>query len=80
MRSEPSANDSPYLPACVQDPGFMPWLSRVLTIVRNARPGTEFPVLLDIARKQGEVSEEWATAARFLLLQAIEGRDKVAAG
>lgn len=61
------ANDSPYWPACVSDPGFLPWLSRVLTIARNTRPDTPTPALVRMARVHGAVPPEWALAALFLM-------------
>lgn len=77
MKPQQPANDSPYWPACVHEPGFLPWLYRVLAIVNNARPGTPFPVLLRMARKQGEVPPEWALAVQFLMEHATACRTAV---
>lgn len=63
------ANDSPYWPACASDPGFLPWLARVVTIANSTRPDTPTPDLVHMARMQGAASPEWVEAVQFLMGQ-----------
>lgn len=73
MRPQQPANDSPYLPACVHEPGFLPWLARFVAIVNNARPDTPTPDLVRMARMHGAVPPDWVLAVRFLMAQAATG-------
>lgn len=62
-----AVNDAPYWPACVHEPGFLPWLARFVTIVNSTSPSTPTPDLVRMAGLHGPVSPEWAIAAQFLL-------------
>lgn len=67
MTHQQPANDSPYWPACVHDPGFLPWLARFVTIVNNTRPDTPEVDLVRMAGVHGAVPPEWLQAVRFLM-------------
>lgn len=73
MKPQQAANDSPYWPACVHEPGFLPWLARFVAIVNNTRPHTPMPDLVRMARMHGAVPPEWVLAVRFLMAQAGTG-------
>ena len=73
VRAERSANDAPYWPACVREPGFLPWLSRIAAIANNTQPNTPAHSLVRMAQKQGAAPPEWVQAARFLVEQAHKG-------
>lgn len=73
MKPLQPANDSPYWPACMHDPGFLPWLARFVAIVNNTRADTPTPDLVRMARMHGAVSPEWVLAVRFLMEQAGTG-------
>lgn len=81
MRSDHQpANDAPYWPACVHEPGFLPWQARFVAIVNNTRPDTPTPDLVRMARMHGAVPPEWAQAVQFLMGQgctagAVSGVD-----
>lgn len=68
-----AANDSPYWPACTRDPDFLPWLSRVLTIVKNTRADIPTSELVRMAQKHGPVPPDWGLAALFIMEQARKG-------
>lgn len=72
-RTEQAANDAPYWPACARDPAFLSWLHRIIAIANNTRPGTPFPVLLRMGRKQGNVPPDWALAFQFMMEHARSG-------
>lgn len=63
----PAANDAPYWPACVQEPGFLPWLARFVTIVNSTSPSTPTHDLVRMARMYGPVPPEWVSAVQFLM-------------
>lgn len=67
MRVESSANDSPYWPACARDPGFLPWLHRILTIARSTSDDTPNHKLERIARNHGPVPPDWRVGALFMM-------------
>ena len=68
------ANDSPYWPSCVSDPGFLPWLARVVTIAKSTSPDTPTPDLVRMARSLGTAPPEWVLAVQFVMGQAATGR------
>jgi hypothetical protein len=67
-----AANDSPYWPACMRDPGFLPWLSRFMAIVNNTRADTPTHALVHMAQKHGPVPPDWGLAVLFLV-QHVHG-------
>ena len=70
MRAESSANDAPYWPACAREPGFLPWLHRILNIARNVSDDVPTHELARIAGMHGTVPTEWGLAALFLMEQS----------
>lgn len=69
-----AANDSPYWPACVREPGFLPWLARFMAIVNTTRPDTPIDTLGNMARKHGHVPPEWVLSVLFLMEHARADR------
>lgn len=61
------ANDAPYWPTCARDPGFLPWLSRFMVIVKNTRPDTPTHTLMRMARRHGSVPPDWRLAVLFMM-------------
>lgn len=68
-----AANDAPFWPACCRDPDFLPWLSRVLTILKNTRPDIPTCELVRMAQKHGPVPPDWGLALLFIMEQARQG-------
>jgi hypothetical protein len=67
MNPQQAANDSPYWPACMCDPGFLPWLSRFMAIVTNTRNDTPTHAMVRMAQKHGPVPPDWGLAVQFLM-------------
>jgi len=69
-----AANDSPYWPACVHEPGFLPWLARFMAIVMNTRAETPTHVLVRMARKHGYLPPELTLPVLFRMDHARADR------
>lgn len=73
MRAESSANDASFWPACAREPGFLPWLHRIVIIAQSVPADMPTHSLERLASKDGPVPPEWGVAAIFLMEQTRKG-------